>query len=29
MGRWFGFRHGYADLPRIWMTDELAEWFRH
>jgi hypothetical protein len=29
MGRWFGFRDGYADLPRIWMTDELAEWFRH
>ncbi len=23
MGRWFGFRNGYADLPRIWMTDEL------
>lgn len=29
MGRWFGFRNGYADLPRIWMTDELARWFRH
>ena len=29
MGRWFGFRNGYADLPRIWMTDELREWFRH
>ncbi|WP_370106424.1 Z1 domain-containing protein [Streptacidiphilus sp. BW17] len=29
MGRWFGFRNGYADLPRIWMTDELNEWFRH
>ncbi|WP_329554683.1 Z1 domain-containing protein [Streptomyces sp. NBC_00696] len=29
MGRWFGFRNGYADLPRIWMTDELAEWFRY
>ncbi|WP_017540221.1 Z1 domain-containing protein [Nocardiopsis halophila] len=28
MGRWFGFRNGYADLPRIWMTDELAGWFR-
>ena len=23
MGRWFGYREGYADLPRIWMTDEL------
>ncbi|MEV0135412.1 Z1 domain-containing protein [Dactylosporangium sp. NPDC050688] len=29
MGRWFGHRAGYADLPRIWMTQELAEWFRH
>lgn len=23
MGRWFGFRLGYSDLPRIWMTNEL------
>lgn len=29
MGRWFGFRTGYADLPRIWMTVDLAGWFRH
>lgn len=29
MGRWFGYRDGYADLPRIWMTDELRRWFRH
>lgn len=29
MGRWFGYRDGYADLPRIWMTAELSEWFRH
>ncbi|NMO53844.1 Z1 domain-containing protein [Actinoplanes sp. TBRC 11911] len=29
MGRWFGHRAGYADLPRIWMTAELATWFRH
>ncbi|WP_019930105.1 Z1 domain-containing protein [Nocardia sp. BMG111209] len=29
MGRWFGYRRGYEDLPRIWMTDELKEWFRH
>jgi hypothetical protein len=29
MGRWFGYREGYADLPRIWMTDELQSWFRH
>lgn len=29
MGRWFGFRNGYEDLPRIYMTDELRSWFRH
>ncbi len=29
MGRWFGYRTGYADLPRIWMTEELEDWFRH
>lgn len=29
MGRWFGFRQGYEDLPRIWMTSELRDWFRH
>jgi hypothetical protein len=27
MGRWFGYRIGYEDLPRIWMTDELADSF--
>jgi hypothetical protein len=27
MGRWFGYRPGYADLPRIWMTEELREQF--
>ncbi len=29
MGRWFGYRGGYPDLPRIWMTEELQGWFRH
>lgn len=28
MGRWFGYREGYEDLPRIWMTDELQAYFR-
>lgn len=28
MGRWFGFRRGYEDLPRIWLTDELKVYFR-
>jgi len=27
MGRWFGYRIGYEDLQRIWMTDELNEFF--
>lgn len=29
MGRWFGFRNGYEDLPRIWMTENLQRAFRH
>ena len=29
MGRWFGYRYGYADLTRIWMTDEMRGWFHH
>jgi hypothetical protein len=29
MGRWFGFRFGYADLPRLWMTAELRLQFEH
>lgn len=28
MGRWFGYRRGYADLPRVWMTDELRDYFQ-
>jgi hypothetical protein len=28
MGRWFGFRNGYSDLARIWMTDDLRRYFR-
>jgi hypothetical protein len=27
MGRWFGFRGGYEDLTRIYMTRDLASWF--
>jgi hypothetical protein len=27
MGRWFGYRAGYADLPRVWMTEELEAFF--
>lgn len=29
MGRWFGYRIGYSDLPRIWMTADLQDNFRH
>lgn len=28
MGRWFGYRKGYEDLPRLWTTAELASNFR-
>lgn len=28
MGRWFGYRPGYEDLPRIWMEDGLRQAFR-
>jgi hypothetical protein len=32
MGRWFGYRPGYADLQRIWMANEaphrLSYWFK-
>ncbi|WP_155832266.1 Z1 domain-containing protein [Gordonia alkanivorans] len=28
MGRWFGYRVGYEDLPRIWVQDSLADDFR-
>ncbi len=27
MGRWFGFRPGYADLCKIWMPKEIKYWF--
>lgn len=27
MGRWFGYRAGYEDLPRIWMPEDLREDF--
>lgn len=29
MGRWFGYREGYADLTRIYTTDKLADMFSH
>lgn len=29
MGRWFGYRPNYEDLPRIWMPDDLKLKFRN
>lgn len=29
MARWFGYRPGYEDLCRIWMTEEVAGWYTH
>jgi Z1 domain-containing protein len=29
MGRWFGYRPGYTDLPRIYMPAEMRRWFTH
>ncbi len=29
MGRWFGYRKGYADICRIFMSTESIEWYRY
>lgn len=29
MGRWFGYRDGYNDLSRLFITEELREWYAH
>jgi hypothetical protein len=29
MGRWFGYRRGYADLCRLFTSKELRDWYRH
>jgi hypothetical protein len=29
MGRWFGYRPGYVDLCRLFVTPDLEMWFRH
>lgn len=29
MGRWFGYRDGFADVCRIYMTGEAASWYSH
>jgi len=29
MGRWFGYRRGFADVCRLFTTTDLEDWFRH
>lgn len=29
MGRWFGYRVGYEDLCKIWMSEETVDWYAH
>lgn len=29
MGRWFGYRDGYEDLCRLWMSDDAEGWYAH
>lgn len=29
MGRWFGYRDGYANLCRIWLTEDAIHWYAH
>lgn len=29
MGRWFGYRPGYEDICRIWITEEAKSWYAH
>lgn len=29
MGRWFGYRDGYADICRLWTSSESADWYEH
>lgn len=29
MARWFGYRFGYEDLCRVWMTEQSAQWYAY
>ncbi len=29
MGRWFGYRHGYEDLCRVWLSDDSQGWYEY
>lgn len=28
MGRWFGYRHGYVDVCRLFVSEEINNWFK-
>lgn len=29
MGRWFGYRDGYADICQVWMGEEAIDWYSY
>ena len=29
MGRWFGYREGYQDICKVWMTDKMSDDYSH
>ena len=29
MGRWFGFKPGFEDLCRVWLSEESIDWYSH
>lgn len=29
MGRWYGYREGYKDLLKLWLTSESLDWYFH
>jgi hypothetical protein len=29
MGRWFGYRDGYRDMCRVWLTPDARNWYGH
>ena len=29
MGRWFGYRKGYEDMCRLWITEDAQQWYGH
>ncbi len=29
MGRWFGYRPGYEDICRVWLSNDSISWYKH